>query len=426
MHFIKTIFFILGKEEKQLIPKEGVQITVEMPDTIRKKKGVDLLTALKRRLNRIAKENQVFVHQVHLLCYIAHGNFVNKILTDQTVLALALSLLPSKNSFPSNRLDLSYLEQFLRWYKKTIQLNEKMKSCLKLEEELKDNINNNVAKSKKMLVYIFICILRALGVHCRLVLSLQVEPLRPPVSRLHSVSTKVLNKNEDIENKDCIIADKSQLKTNNIKNEKNTETKGKNKISDGGECSIKTNSKATSKKAKPTKVDGNVSNETSKKSNKHTSKKKQTTETNKNNKSRLKSNSSQENLINSKKKERVIKTETEVKRTSKRKAEDHNKDKEQVSSRNSSKKSIENSKNKNKPASSSQEKIKIRSSSKESSSDSKEKHKPNLSKLKLSTKKSVKFEKNTVDQLDGIYDSTSEDSSCGFEGFSGTYKYINN
>ncbi|XP_018579675.1 DNA repair protein complementing XP-C cells homolog [Anoplophora glabripennis] len=180
-------------KEHNVIRKQDIQIVVNMPDSCRKKKGVDLLAAMKRRLNRIRKENQVYVHKVHLLCWIAHGNYVNAAINNTEILGLALSLLPSDKCYPSERTDLSYLEQIVQWYKKAINLVEKpINKKSRLVDILKLQISKKDAYNKNMFVYIFIAILRALGIQCRLVLSFQVESLRPPASELHSL------RNDDI------------------------------------------------------------------------------------------------------------------------------------------------------------------------------------------------------------------------------------
>ncbi|XP_056642265.1 DNA repair protein complementing XP-C cells homolog [Diorhabda sublineata] len=187
---------IKEQEEKPIVPKRDIEIRIgEMPDHCKKKKGVDLLAAMKRRLNRIRKENQIYVHKVHLLCWIAHGNFVNSVINNSEILGSALTLLPSDKCYPSDRIDLSYLEQIVQWYKKTMTLTEKAPhQQLTLINALRLQIKRKEVYDKKMLVLIFIAILRSLGIQCRMVLSFQVEPLRPPASELHSLSTKDTNK----------------------------------------------------------------------------------------------------------------------------------------------------------------------------------------------------------------------------------------
>jgi hypothetical protein len=193
------------QKEQSEIPKEGLQITVEMPNAVRKKKGVDLLAAIKRRINRVRKENQVLIHKVHLLCWIAHGNHVSAAINSENVLAMALSLLPSQHSYPPERADLKYLEQLLKWYCKTIVVDEKVRATdtdKSLSEILEEQMVEKVAYDRRVFVFIFVAIVRSLGIQCRVVLSLQVEPLRPPSSELHSLSTKVDAKTKDASEKD--------------------------------------------------------------------------------------------------------------------------------------------------------------------------------------------------------------------------------
>ncbi|GJQ66153.1 hypothetical protein Trydic_g4215 [Trypoxylus dichotomus] len=184
-------------DKDSLIPKRGVQITVDVPGNIRKKKGTDLMDMVKRRINRIKKENQVYVHKVHLLCWIAHGNCVNKVLCNENLMGLSLSLLPSQKSYPPQRLDISYLQDILQWYQKAIKITQQHFNSEKcLQNALEEQIMNREAYDYKCSVYIFICLLRSLGIRCRMMLSLQVEPLRPTPTDLCSLSKINLTSSE--------------------------------------------------------------------------------------------------------------------------------------------------------------------------------------------------------------------------------------
>lgn len=173
-------------------PKKDIEIVVSTGGMQKKnKKGLDLVMMLRRRLNRIKKEHQVFIHKVSLLCWIAHGNYVNNVLNDQNLLALSLSLLPSQQSYPSERINLKYLEQIVKWYKNFMKINESEEAPnLTLDELLEIQITKKETCSYKYFVYIFVCIIRSLGISCRLIISLQCEPLRPRNSELLTLSTK--------------------------------------------------------------------------------------------------------------------------------------------------------------------------------------------------------------------------------------------
>lgn len=217
------------------IPKEGVEITVAFPTNMREKKSKnDIIASMKRKINRIKKENQVYMHKVHLLCWIAHGNYVNSVLNSESLLGLSLSLLPSEQCYPPKHADLKYLEQITTWYRKIMKFIEndtkkKNDANLPLEKALSLELMKKETDSKKNFVYMFICILRALGLGCRLILSLQCIPLRPPNSELCSLSTKNENEKDkqksDVTKSKTATTSKSPSKTE--KNKKDTKSSSK-------------------------------------------------------------------------------------------------------------------------------------------------------------------------------------------------------
>lgn len=92
----------------------------------------------------------------------------------------------------SGRTDLKYLQQFTEWFHRTFSVVEKpISRHTLLEPVLRVQMSKKQAASNRTLVYIFVCILRAMGIHCRLVLSFQALPVRPPSDELCSLSTKV-------------------------------------------------------------------------------------------------------------------------------------------------------------------------------------------------------------------------------------------
>lgn len=170
---------------------------MDLPSHIKKKsKAMDLEMILKRRINRVKKEYQIYMHQVHILCWIAHGNYLNKILNDMELMAASLSLIPSEQCYPSNRINLKYLEQISKWYCEALDVKEDKNELkykpnkIPLNISLLQQINKKKFTTRKSKVYIFICLLRALGVKCRLVLNFRLVPLKPRVTELCSLSAK--------------------------------------------------------------------------------------------------------------------------------------------------------------------------------------------------------------------------------------------
>lgn len=199
-----------AKEEikEPVIPKEGVDITLEVPNihVKRKKKGFDMEAHVKRELNKVKREMQLMMHKVHVLCWIAHIKFVNQVLNSQLLMGTSLSLITSKNLYPPKYADLTYLERIVKWYSKTIELkeNENDKNCKEdLSEQLCYQFEHKVAYSKKHLVFLFVVMMRTLGLKTRIVMSFQVVPVRPSNSDLGDVKVKKEseNKKQKIETK---------------------------------------------------------------------------------------------------------------------------------------------------------------------------------------------------------------------------------
>lgn len=151
---------------------------------------------MKRKINRVKKENQIYMHKVHVLCWLGHGNFVSRVINDQEILAVALSLVPSKDCYPGDRVDMKYVEQITSWYKDKLTLKQdKYEDKFRpkappLKEILLKQIKSRLVTTKKYLVFIFVSMLRALGLQCRVMFNFVTLPIRPPTSELCSLSTK--------------------------------------------------------------------------------------------------------------------------------------------------------------------------------------------------------------------------------------------
>ena len=161
---------------------------------------------IRREMNRQIREYQEDLHKVSLLCLIGVGLAYNTVLRSESVLSLALSTLPSQHSYPPQHLDLSYMEMFLKWFRKifkaeivaAIPENDLMLPA-EMEGKLTEQLQKKEAKSYNYLVCLFVVILRSLGVDARLVWSLKPCTLKPDSKDLmkdpdrKSTGTKVVS-----------------------------------------------------------------------------------------------------------------------------------------------------------------------------------------------------------------------------------------
>ncbi|CAG7704877.1 unnamed protein product [Allacma fusca] len=225
------------------IPTGGIQITVDEGVPAPKSKKFDVEGYVRRAVNRRKKELQEDIHKAHVLCLLSRGVYVNQYLIDEEVLGVALSVLPSKQSYPPKNVDLIYLESFIKWFKKVFkiapekQTPEGSGSQNDFKNNLITQINKHEAVDVNYLVYIFISILRALGVHVRLINSLQPLPLKPPSTQL--IQDPNRGKKKTAEGlPDNEVANCSTDLKNSSKNMKDTEQKTKSsKISSKRACS---------------------------------------------------------------------------------------------------------------------------------------------------------------------------------------------
>lgn len=110
--------------EVHRIPKEGVEVKIEGPNNLKKKKSktMDMEAIIKRRINQIRREKQIEMHKASLLCHLSHGMIVNRNLNSMTVMAVALSILPSQQCYPPKQTDIAYVEKMTSWFKKKVHI----------------------------------------------------------------------------------------------------------------------------------------------------------------------------------------------------------------------------------------------------------------------------------------------------------------
>ncbi|KAH8277666.1 hypothetical protein KR018_003295 [Drosophila ironensis] len=178
-----------------------LEIHVGLPQrpTKEQKTQHELAMALNRRINRNIKDRQLLLHKASLMCQLARSMKYNKLLSESDVLMqAALKLLPSKNSYPTDRgVELKYLQSFVTWFKTAIKLlspnlysEQSTASKEAIVNSLLEQIKRKEARCKQDMIFIFIVLARGMGMHCRLIGNLQPLPLRPSASDLIPIKLK--------------------------------------------------------------------------------------------------------------------------------------------------------------------------------------------------------------------------------------------
>ncbi|KAK2577499.1 hypothetical protein KPH14_003594 [Odynerus spinipes] len=172
-------------------PKEGVKITLPGIGLLSKKKknSRDINTIVVNQIKQRLRASQILIHKVGILCWLAHGFHLNKVINDTDIMSSLLSLMSAEN-WPKNRSDLTYLEKFIKWFRKkfTIKNNEEEENITK--EVLLSRLQQKQVLNYKELVFLCVAMLRAIGMNCRLIVSLCPPPLKLQLSQLFKASQK--------------------------------------------------------------------------------------------------------------------------------------------------------------------------------------------------------------------------------------------
>ncbi|XP_052863533.1 DNA repair protein complementing XP-C cells homolog [Anopheles cruzii] len=183
-----------------------VQITLNPEATTRKKRKsaeIDMEACIKRMINRDKRDDQLVLHKMTIIMGIAHGNHANRVLNDPTLLTIGNGLIPSNRCYPKGRTNLQYLEQIMTFFREIVTLKDTRVFCrswkrLTLPQTLRLQLLSQMANCKRDFVYLFIVVLRSIGIQCRLVLSLQVAPKLVPTSELLKVPARNSGKKKKV------------------------------------------------------------------------------------------------------------------------------------------------------------------------------------------------------------------------------------
>ncbi|XP_013419068.1 DNA repair protein complementing XP-C cells homolog [Lingula anatina] len=238
------------KPEKSQLPSKPIQITVEAPDLLgkKKKKGFDMEGYVRRMLNRRQREIRENMHRVHLLCLLASGLQRSHLCNSPLLHSQALSLIP--RGFLTTKpesYDSSSILKLVGWCSDKFQIVpglDEIDTGLK-EDVLVSRFESSSVASEQELVHIVVIVLRTLGLDARLVLSFQPISLKHPgkVSKvtLKETSPEVLSPSSS----------KSLPNSKTLQNDKKKKTETKQKEEDKkSKNAAKTESKSKSKNLK--------------------------------------------------------------------------------------------------------------------------------------------------------------------------------
>ncbi|MGH0178547.1 UNVERIFIED_CONTAM: hypothetical protein FKN15_003318 [Acipenser sinensis] len=180
-----------------ILPCQPVEIEIETPQQAKKrqrreKRKAEFETYLRRMMNRFNKDVVVDTHKVHLLCLLANGFFRNRMCSEPDLQAIALSIIPEQfTKVTPEHADVMYLSNLIKWFMSAFVLNPEL-SYNENESRmsaLERRFRTFAARDHEEMTHLFLIILRALQLFCRLVLSLQPVSLKGPPTKSKSRSS---------------------------------------------------------------------------------------------------------------------------------------------------------------------------------------------------------------------------------------------
>uniref|UniRef100_A0A8C3JMX2 p125 n=1 Tax=Calidris pygmaea TaxID=425635 RepID=A0A8C3JMX2_9CHAR len=177
-----------------VLPSNPVEIEIETPEQMkrrqrREKRNAEFEMYLRRMMKRFSKDVRENTHKVHLLCLLANGFYRNRICSQPDLHAIGLSIIPIHfTKVPAGQVDLPYLSNLVKWFVGTFTVNEELSTEKgePLQSTLERRFAIYAAQDDEELVHIFLIILRALQLLCRLVLSFQPIPLKETKAKVDS------------------------------------------------------------------------------------------------------------------------------------------------------------------------------------------------------------------------------------------------
>ncbi|XP_041282018.1 DNA repair protein complementing XP-C cells [Onychostruthus taczanowskii] len=223
------------------LPSNPVEIEIETPEQVKKrerreKRKAEFEMYLRRMMKRFSKEVREDTHKVHLLCLLANGFYRNRICSQPDLLAIGLSIVPTRfTQVPAGQVGLVYLSNLVKWFVGTFTVNDELSTEKgePLQSTLERRFAIYAAQDDEELVHIFLIILRALQLLCRLVLSFQPIPLKETRPKGKSSSKRLSHSSTSEGQESSATTPKAVAKTCPCKkakqDEKSSESKENNK-----------------------------------------------------------------------------------------------------------------------------------------------------------------------------------------------------
>uniref|UniRef100_A0AAY4DUD4 Xeroderma pigmentosum, complementation group C n=1 Tax=Denticeps clupeoides TaxID=299321 RepID=A0AAY4DUD4_9TELE len=182
-------------------PSQLLEIEIETPEMAsqrqkREKSQNEFESYLRRMMKRINKDMLEEMHKVHLLCLLAGGMIQNRLFLNPDLLAVALSLVPTRFTTSPPRAMWPFFKMYMIFrFTVTFTLNSALPEEKEVEPRavLEKRLGSLSIRDHQEMTHLFLLVLRSLRLFCRLVLSLQPVPFKPPTAKTKAKTDQTKN-----------------------------------------------------------------------------------------------------------------------------------------------------------------------------------------------------------------------------------------
>uniref|UniRef100_A0A182QP33 Rad4 beta-hairpin domain-containing protein n=1 Tax=Anopheles farauti TaxID=69004 RepID=A0A182QP33_9DIPT len=183
---------------------ESYQVTIELEtaqSNRKRREELEMELYIKREINRVKRRNQLNYHKSSVLCAIAIGQRLNRIICGDRIRGMLMSTMQDKCDNMPAKWDDKKVKNLACWFKQNFELRSNdflaPPTGSSLSFALALAVHTRKVACQRDYMMLFLVCLRLAGAQARLVLSAKVPPKRPPMSELCPMSDRQIKEKMD-------------------------------------------------------------------------------------------------------------------------------------------------------------------------------------------------------------------------------------
>ena len=202
----------INDQTSTALSKETIEIKLES-DKKNKNKCFDFGAYMIRTYKNLQKKLTIEMHKSHLICWLYHGFYMNKLTTNKLISAIALSLCDQYLlQFRNESMGKELFNSLLTYLHEKIIANENFDDRALKKSSIVLALQNMKYNNKLEFILVILTFLRCLNIRSRLCISFDVVPLKEEVKKGNQI-----NDEEDFSSDEVNVVKSSSVEDNDKK-----------------------------------------------------------------------------------------------------------------------------------------------------------------------------------------------------------------